>query len=240
MTDFIVQGILPSVVVGLITYAWTFVARKTPERLRWRLADAERVLIFVSQSAETHTGQYVRPATGIGQAKALGIIAPSLSRAYRGIDLQDTRFPYERSGRDLERDLIVLGGPKNNEVTAMLLEAYSSELAVGQCDDTIKVGTASFTGEVVAGTVVKDYGLIVSGPNPYSRDHRATILSGSHTYGTVAAARWFVENHKPSFRQNQTMVVVVECVVSNQHAVGIKPSWSLEDGNRSLGSFHPV
>ena len=47
-------------------------------------------------------------------------ISPSLTKAWRDIDVQSVYFAEEIAGSDLETDLILIGGPKTNALTARL------------------------------------------------------------------------------------------------------------------------
>ncbi len=59
-------------------------------------------------------------------------------------------------------------------------------------------GALEYEGHAINRNVVMDYGLIVRASNPFtSRDRTAILFAGSHTYGTIAAAKFFTEDlHK--------------------------------------------
>ena len=59
------------------------------------------------------TGVYRRAMTGLGQVRALSLPAP-LRQACPDVDLQMVRLSVEVGESDLDNDLLVIGGPKNN------------------------------------------------------------------------------------------------------------------------------
>ena len=62
----------------------------------------------------------------------------------------------------------------------------------------IDQGALEYEGHAINRKIVMDYGLIVRTYNPFtSRDHTTILFAGSHTYGTIAAAKFFTEDlHK--------------------------------------------
>lgn len=100
----------------------------------------------------------------------------------------------------------MLGGPKTNRVAAELLKALEQEQPVVQVKNTIywrvkqrngqwvDDGVVEYEGFAVNRKVTQDYGLIIRVQSPFTSRRRTVILfSGSHTYGTVAAAKYFTE-----------------------------------------------
>lgn len=193
------------------------------------MREPSKVRICLSASSSVNTGTYLRPATGIGQAKALAIIAPSLVKAWRNIEIQNIFFSDDLPGHDYEADLILIGGPKTNAVTARALEALGMSLKVTQKDSLIIAGEHTFEGSVGmdsegSNTVQTDYGLIIRTQNPFQTNRRLIILSGSHTYGTVGAARFMVEG-KTMMRSTDEVAVVVETRVEKGHALSPQLVW---------------
>lgn len=171
---------------------------KVPARALWRLHDPKTLSIFVARSFLEHTGKYYREGTGVGQLRALAAISPSLQRAYGRID-QKVLLSSDRVGDTLERDVICLGGGKNNRVTVELLEELRRHYSnvPTSAASAIKWFDGTHDRELIAETrdevIVKDYGLIVAGENPCCAKRRAIVIAGASTYGTIAAARYFVD-----------------------------------------------
>lgn len=225
----LIAGFLPGLATSVALGALRLVRLRTVNRRRWGLSSPDRVRICVSASPDVETGQYRRPSTGIGQAKALALVAPSLTRGWRNIDIQSVYFPHELSGHELEADLILLGGPETNELTASALDLLRDSLGVAQDGSVILAGDHRYEGQTGDAAVTVDYGLVVRTGNPYSPGHSMVILSGSHTYGTVAAARFLIESRLA--RRGGDLVAVVEARVERGHALTPKIVWTAPRGN---------
>jgi hypothetical protein len=62
---------------------------------------------------------YHRPATGIGQVRALTLATRSLNQAYsKKFDVRNILLSDENLQERIENDILILGGPKNNRVAA--------------------------------------------------------------------------------------------------------------------------
>lgn len=186
----LIAGSVVTAVVGLGRW---LVFSLLPARRIWRYADGDRLTLIVSSSAFVDTGKYSRPTTGIGQVRAMSLLVPSLARAYRKVDLEQVRLSAVTPGKDLEADLLVLGGPKNNEIARKLLDRLP-HLPFTVDDDVIDWGGQLYEGATSGPDVVRDFGYIVRAPNPFAPGRRIVLLAGSHTFGTVAAARWLAEH----------------------------------------------
>ena len=86
-----------------------------------------------------------------------------------------------------------------------------------------------FSGEITEKQVVKDYGLIIRMENPFSsvkKKPSIVLLSGSHTYGTIAATKYFTEYLVKEYRflrnTMNNLYIIVECDVFNGYPVAIK------------------
>jgi hypothetical protein len=76
-------------------------------------------------------------------------------------------------------------------------------------------GALEYEGHAINRKAVMDYGLIVRTNNPFTSRHRTAVLfAGSHTYGTIAAAKFFTEDlykhlGKLTARGKKNLVVLV-------------------------------
>jgi hypothetical protein len=195
---------------------------RVSSRWLWQLRDPKTARIFVADSTTTDTGEYVRPATGIGQVRALAALAPSLARAYPEIDFDRTLMASECTGEMLESDLVVLGGPKNNQVSRDLLAALGDRCPARQEGSQIIWSDGSgkqraYSGIVEQGDVKRDVGLVIQCPNPLNKNRTLILVSGSHTYGTVAAARYFVQRGRTLPDRRNGSVALVEADVRHGH-----------------------
>ena len=80
---------------------------------------------------------YHRPATGIGQVRALTFATGSLNQAYsKKLDIQNIILSVS-SSRSIENDILILGGPKNNKVAEKFLSLLHDEQPAMQIDSII-------------------------------------------------------------------------------------------------------
>lgn len=216
----IIGAVLGSGAIALVARAW----RRTAARRRWCLAQPSTLRVIVAASGRQDTGEYPRPTTGIGQARALATIAPSLARAYRAVQLDRVFVATDEIGRELEGDLILLGGPKTNRATQLMLEEMERAglpLGVTQHESKIETHERAFEGTVSGGDVTEDFGLVIRTRNPLASSGSLVILSGSHTFGTGAAARFFVEGKLP----RGDFALVVRSRIEDRHALPPQVVW---------------
>jgi hypothetical protein len=206
-------------------------------RSLWQIQEPRRLVVIVANSSHIPTGEYLRPATGIGQVRALSCAFKSLIKAYNDVDIRNIYLSTDHLQDHLENDLILLGGPKNNEVTKEYLELilkdqpakvigskiYWRENAQGNWSDE---AATEYWGEVRDESVYSDYGLIVRARNVFSQEERTVVLfSGSHTYGTLAAAKYFVEKLQSDYPDETSggmnLSILVRCEVRNEYPFGI-------------------
>jgi hypothetical protein len=196
---------------ALLAYLGFWIQVRFPNRKLWQLKDPAHLVVCTANSTTTNTGVYQRPATGVGQVRALILATRSLNRAYRRqLDIQNILLSNEPLQERIEHDLLVLGGPKNNETTAKFLELLNDEQPariVGQIiiwrtnyqnNQWMDQGAIEYEGRATNRKIDRDYGLIIRSYNPFtSCDRTAILFAGAHTYGTIAAAKFFTEDlHK--------------------------------------------
>ncbi len=229
--EWLINGVLPGAATFGVASTATFTRRRTNSHRRWRLKDPSSLRICVAKSTSIDTGVYTKPATGIGQAKALALITPSLIRGWRDIDLQQVWFADSITGSSIEGDLILLGGPKHNELTAEAFRLLGHRFGVYQEDSVISIGDGgSGDHQVVCGTVESrdvrtDYGLVLCARSPWSPEHRLVLISGCHTYGVVAAARYMVES-KEVRNAPEEFAAVVESRIREGHTLSPTTFWT--------------
>ena len=210
-------GLLGTGLLTLLGFIW----RKRSAGRRWGLTKPESLKIVLSSSATQDTGEYQRPATGIGQVKALALLSPSLVRAHRSIDLQGVVLSNDHRGTDLEGDLLLLGGPKTNEVTKQALDELAKRFGVTQEESVIHAGDKTYSGESDGTEVSVDYGIVIRAASPFAENSRVVVLSGSHTYGTIGAARYFAKAKLP----RGAFAAVIKSKVVDEHALEPELVW---------------
>lgn len=209
-------GITTAVTASAAAFRWRVLMRQ-PSRRAWRYTDPSKLVIVVSSSATVDTGEYKRPTTGIGQIRALAILAPSLTRAYQRMDLERIRMSAQHLGHELENDLLILGGPKTNECAKRMFDRLAPRLPFTMTGSVIDWGGTRYEGSVRDQAVTRDVGYIVRAANPISPRHRIVMLGGSHTYGVVAAARWFTEHGGDRAHAPDLAVLVESDVMPGDH-----------------------
>jgi hypothetical protein len=218
-TDFATTGLAPSLVLSGMAWGASRARDRLPERRRWQLTDPGRLAICL---AKKMPGGDVDspPYTGLGQTMALTLLTPSLSRAYPGVELPTPRFACDASV-DVEHDLLLLGGPKTNVLSADALRLVDDRSGVHLGPDELHYPRHEAVPHARQGPLAEDYGVVVRMPNPWSPRPRVLVLfAGSHTFGVTAAARFFVEQVRPYHAAYRApFVAVVRAPVRDVHVL---------------------
>jgi len=203
----------------------------TPVKRLWKINDPKKLIICVSTSTNTDTGEYYRPATGVGQLRSLGQIVESLGKAYN-IRIQNILLSINQIQKQIENDLILLGGPKNNEVTKLFLDKIDPLNIVYQENSTIywnkNETCVEYSSITIEKKVVKDYGMAIRMKNPFDSRKQTylSLFSGCHTYGTIASALFFTEHYvkktKGIKKDKENIFILVECDVIDGFPFDIK------------------
>ncbi len=146
----------------------------------------------------------------------MSLLVPSLARAYRNVDLEQVQLSSDLPGKDLETDLISLGGRKTNAITGQLLDRIP-DLPFSVENTMIRWQETEYEGIVHDGRVVQDFGYVVRSDNPFAPGRRIVVVAGSHTYGTVAAARWLAEAGGSKDIPANTAILVKADVLADGH-----------------------
>jgi hypothetical protein len=232
----IIADLLWAAIGGAVYWLGRQVFLSSPTRRLWRLAAPDDLSICASTSTTTDTGEYHRPATGIGQLRAAVLVVTSLNRAYRrDLHVKNVLLSEEPLQNRLENDLILLGGPKNNRISRLLLDKLAERLIVDQQGSEIIALVPGqerrFTSATEQQRVKKDHGLIIRMNNVFALETPTTVclFSGGHTYGTIAATRYFTENLYRKVRKFQSLprnfVMVVSCDVVEGYPANICLEW---------------
>ncbi|MFI5690174.1 hypothetical protein [Streptomyces sp. NPDC051636] len=212
----ILSAVVAAVLTGIGTLVRWYVVKRLPARRTWRYLNAGELSIVLDTSY-VDTGRYQRPVAGLGQVRALSVLVPSLTHAYRDLDLEKVRLSAHLPGSEMEHDLLVLGGPKNNEAARRILEAMTEALPFRLGGGAITWEGTAYTGDAADGEVVRDCGYIVRAANPLNPKKRVVLIGGWSTYGTVAAARWLVEKGASRSLPADVAVLVEASVLRDGH-----------------------
>lgn len=211
-----------------------------PARKLWQIVEPDKLVVVASTSAMIYPGEYDRPVTGVGQLRALGYAAESLKKAYGALDLNQVYLSRDALPDWTDKDLLLLGSPKTNTISGRFLIAIANDQPAIQEGSVIRWrnktaagwtnrGTQKFAGKTDGEKVIWDCGLIVRAKSPFtSKDRTVVLFSGSHTYGTALAAKYFVEDlpRRPDFKtlaKNNFAVVVGAPIRDGRPADKIEP-----------------
>jgi len=243
----IIVGLISNIVwlpIGALLVALGYFVRvRFPRRRLWRLTNPSCLTVCAATSTITDTGSYYRPATGIGQVRALAVAIKSLGKTYNHqLDIKNILLSKESLQERTENDMLLLGGPKNNEVTAYFLNLMRDKQPVVQLINPSTIiwrertpkgkwtnaGAVGYDSQISRNRVIQDYGLIMRVESPFVAGGRTVILfSGIHTYGLVAAAKYFTEDMLKGFSwtkrlKNKNIVALVRTQVLDGYPTKIK------------------
>jgi hypothetical protein len=179
------------------------------------LRNRSQEILIVLTSLPTNTG---RELTGIGEARALGILLEAFSKANFPPHQSKIRFSNEFPDEDVEQilrteQIIVLGGPNFNKFSAAIIRMYVGELDyVFMQDYTDTDDPRRFSGKIVSNRaesqfvltcplpekvkrdteVVRDCGMIIRVKNQDGR--LITMLAGGMATGVWVAAKIMTAN----------------------------------------------
>ena len=119
--DPVLSGLVVTAIVAIIgafaNLIYGIWAERTEKSL-WQIADPKELVIVAAQATAIPNGEYLRPTTGVGQIRALASIVQSLNKAYGRLGLKNIYLSTDPLHERVENDLLLLGGPKTNEVAA--------------------------------------------------------------------------------------------------------------------------
>jgi hypothetical protein len=172
----------------------------------------------------------------------LFLAVESLSKAYtRELDIKNIILPSDSLLQErIEHDLLLIGGPNHNRVTAQYLEETDDEkpfqltqnAIIWRCkkmagkwidDDAIE-----YTSKVDNKKIIQDFGIVARVQNPFTNNKRTVILlSGIHTYGTIAAAKFFTEDMQKGWRwffrlRKRNIVALVRTRIIDDYTANIQ------------------
>lgn len=189
-------------------------------RRLWRLGRPIDLTICVATSTATQTGRYTRPATGIGQVRALAEIAHSLKTAYGEAADPALHMSQAMPPEALRKDIILIGGPKNNTASQRFIDAVHDQTGVSfdsEDQNLIVIDGRAYPAEANDGEVQRDYALVIATDNPFCAGKRSLFFAGSHTYGTGAAGRLIREHLIKNFFWLPERFVLLAEVTVDQH-----------------------
>jgi len=235
---------LSALIGALVLSLLYFIRVRLPKRGLWRLANPKNLVACASNAAIVDTGVYSRPATSIGEVRAIILVVESLGRAYtRELDIKNMLLPSDDSLRQrYENDLLLIGGPKHNKITVSFLRLaednqllpfqQTSDAIIWRCNKIaekwVDDGALIYTSKVENKIIIQDYGIVVRMQSPFTSNKRTVILlSGIHTYGTIAAAKYFTEDMQRGWHwmfrlRKPNIAALVRTQITDDYTVSIE------------------
>ena len=242
MTNDFINDQLSNLVANLIwltlgvgvTYLGRYAFIVLPAKRLWGYLVSDKITICTA-TTKADTGEYLRPSTGIGQVRALAFVITSLNKAYKKVNFKRILLSDEEIKHHIEDDLLLLGGPKNNQITKLFFEKFDFYNLLNQAEDGSiywQKKNIVYKGETRNGKVTKDYGLVIKMKNPFAStaNTKLILFSGCHTYGTIAAAKYFCESVQKQIhlKKDENVAVLVSCDVVDGYPVSIKLADSIK------------
>lgn len=198
-------GAAPPIVTGFVQWG-RWIAKQVGGHPVLGLRRGETVDLVVTTSAvvpSAHGVPVSRPMTGHGQIIGMMHAVRSIVRFYGRSTQPTVHFSERIEQPQLDRDLVVLGGPAKNSITKKLLSALMRRYPRAEVEfDDVK-GVIGFGGRTVVegavdpsvGELPEDFALVVGMRNPFdpSGSSRALLCCGFTSYGTGAAAELLFE-----------------------------------------------
>lgn len=203
----LLSGLVAGAISSLAAFGWLQARDRQRARGLWRLSHPGTLAVIISTSAFTRFNGEIREGTGVGQVRALAVLSPSLIRAYgRALSTDMVMLSKRASGKHLQGDLILLGGPRTNDISERVFSlqhefpVYMSDGpgAGGVVDSRIHWRPAGQPAIALPttdeGTMI--YGLVLRSENPLADrpGSRMWVVAGSSTAGTEVAAEWLAQN----------------------------------------------
>jgi len=95
-------------------------------------------------------------------------------------------------------DIVVLGGPLANNVSAEIWQRISERIpfALDLNKQSIRISQREYIAvEGTDGRLKKDYGLIVRQPHPFDEERNMFLCIGCHGYATLGTVRFLTDRH---------------------------------------------
>ncbi|QNP72114.1 hypothetical protein IAG44_23660 [Streptomyces roseirectus] len=209
------SGALQDLLVNLSAASLAFVAGRSFGRVRdlWRFRDTRGFWRpFATPDLKMVTSVFIEGEqyiwersglVGVGDVLAIHELRQQLQRT--GVSHLPLTPSHQLTGSERRGNLILVGGPHSNRVTAEIVQRLPLTYTFGPADEHDARITDSRTGEVLSpqtdahGQLAVDLGILVRAANPFQPGRHVVVLAGSFGFGTSAAARLLAD---PDFLNN--------------------------------------
>ncbi|WP_157974914.1 hypothetical protein [Glycomyces dulcitolivorans] len=214
-------------IINLIAAAIAFSVGFSVRRLRFRFDTRDRRKFWIALGAvELHI------IVGHGDLEAFAQLRNHLHQ----IDIRD--FGLSASDRataeTLKKNLILIGGPESNIVSARVLEKISSTFRFGSAQGSTRMEAAIQDSQLdtttacrtnLSGNVTKDHGIFIRCTNPFEQQRKVVFMAGCLGYATIGAIRLietadFIDH--PVIASGQDFEAMYSCDVSDGVVTGVQ------------------
>jgi hypothetical protein len=160
-----------------------------PAKRVWQLTKKDSVLIVVGDHPHVSA---TNPTVFEADALAATGIAQYLGQVLR-VDSRVLRIAGFSASRDMEKDIVVIGGPAHNKLYATMADRLSIPyqfVANAKDAEIINASSKAVFGMARTETeITRDSAIIVIARNPFNAKSTLVMLAGCSSLGTVSASR---------------------------------------------------
>jgi len=194
LSEFALQALVTAAgfILGFLAKSFIdFIRKRRPFYRIWRL-DQDVTTYMVTGSIDlkalTGTQIFLAPTMAAGDIDAFVEIISSLRLLYPKARIERF-FSEEFPERNMDENIVTIGGPKWNTVTRHLLRSSDSPLTFDGYFLVDEITGQRHETEEDETQIYVDYGLILRMRNPYDRKNNFVLLAGCDTFGVLAAAK---------------------------------------------------
>lgn len=196
----IVASLISTILGYLIAKAVRYLKELRPLQKTWQFKEDEQICVFISSPGEIDTGVYKKKITTLGQIYGFAYILNSIKKGYPKLEINHLYFTRDPKTDNFSPELlgstaICLGGHKHNWVSKLLLEEIHPPVVFDEDDNLVDLlKKKTYKPKIEGSTILEDYGIIIKAVNPNNKRNKVFIFAGCHTYGVIAASKFFYEN----------------------------------------------
>jgi len=220
----ILVSLISTILGYLIAKAVRYLKELRPLRKTWQFKEAEQIYVFIASPGEIDTGVYKKKITTLGHIYGFAYILNSIKKGYPHLEINHLYFTLDPKTDNFSSELlgstaICLGGHKHNWVTKLFLEEIHPPVVFDENDNLINLlDKIVYKPKIKDGAILEDYGIIIKALNPNNRRNKVFIFAGCHTYGVIAATKFFYENlPKMDIIKHDQFEVIVSGKVIGSH-----------------------
>ncbi|MEW6618502.1 MAG: hypothetical protein AB1422_04020 [bacterium] len=219
----VIASLISTIIGYLIAKAVQYLRELRPLQKTWQFRKDEQICVFIASPGEIDTGVYKKRITTLGHIYGFAYILNSIKKGYPNLEINHLYFTRDSKTDNFSSELlgstgICLGGHKHNWVTKLFLEEIHPPVVFDENDNLIDLlNKKIYKPKVEDDRILEDYGIIIKTVNPNNRRNKVFIFAGCHTYGVIAAAKFFYENlpKMEIVKYNQFEVIVSGKVIGS-------------------------